>query len=92
MAIAGGAKFRIQGFRPLCWSLSSGLTLSELRATMKGRIHPVSSGLGTAAQVGHSTIPEGAIHTDHAVNGASWSHEMHQPWISQCFSHLSPAW
>lgn len=58
---------------------------------MKGRVLPVSPGLGTTAQ-GHSTAPEDAIHIDDDVNSASGSCAMHWPWISQCFSHLPPVW
>lgn len=39
---------------------------------MRGGILPVPPGLGTTAQ-GHSTVPEGAIHIDGDVNGASGS-------------------
>ena len=44
MAVGGGAKFRLQGFRPLCCPPSLGLTLPALRTTVKGRMHQHDQG------------------------------------------------
>ena len=72
-----GAKFRMQGFRPLCWPPSSGLTLSELSTTVKGKIHP-------------SVTKAMYSYTDWALHHSRRCH-LHRSWCELCSPELYSA-